>query len=195
MLIALTGGIGSGKSTVAERWVELGATEVDADLLAREVVEPGSEGLAAVVEHFGREVLNSDGSLNRTRLAELAFASENQRKALEAILHPRIQKLALERTNSIEGVVVYTIPLFVETNSPLVFDHVVAISCDEEVRVRRLIQNRGMSESEARKRIASQATDLQREAVADVVIDSNCSLDELLGRADEAYAQLTKASN
>ena len=195
MLIALTGGIGSGKSTVAERWVELGATEVDADLLAREVVEPGSEGLAAVVEHFGNDVLNSDGSLNRTRLAELAFASENQRKALEAILHPRIQKLALERTNSIEGVVVYTIPLFVEANSPLVFDHVVAISCDEEVRVRRLIENRGMSESEARKRIASQATDLQREAVADVVIDSNCSLDELLGRADEAYAQLTKASN
>lgn len=195
MLIALTGGIGSGKSTVAGRWVELGATEVDADLLAREVVEPGSEGLAAVVEQFGKDVLNSDGSLNRTRLAELAFASEKQRKALEAILHPRIQKLALERTNSIEGVVVYTIPLFVETNSPLIFDHVVAISCDEEVRVRRLVQNRGMTESEARTRIASQATDLQREAVADLVIDSNCSLDELLLRADEAYARLTKVPN
>ena len=195
MLIALTGGIGSGKSTVAGRWVELGATEVDADLLAREVVEPGSEGLAAVVEHFGADVLNPDGSLNRAKLAEHAFASDDERKALEALLHPRIQKLALERTNAVDGVVVYTIPLFVETTSPLRFDHVVAISCDEEVRIQRLIQNRGMSEPEARTRIASQATDLEREAVADVVIDSNCSLDELLQRADEAYARLTKAAN
>ena len=195
MLIALTGGIGSGKSTVAGRWVELGATEVDADLLAREVVEPGSEGLAAVVEHFGADVLNPDGSLNRAKLAEHAFASDDERKALEALLHPRIQKLALERTNAVDGVVIYTIPLFVETTSPLRFDHVVAISCDEEVRIQRLIQNRGMSESEARTRIASQATDLEREAVADVVIDSNCSLDELLQRADEVYARLTRAAN
>jgi dephospho-CoA kinase len=195
VLIALTGGIGSGKSTVAGRWVELGATEVDADLLAREVVEAGSEGLAAVVEHFGAGVLNPDGSLNRVKLAEQAFASDDERKALEAILHPRIQKLALERTNAVDGVVVYTIPLFVETTSPLRFDHVVAISCGEEVRVKRLIVNRGMSESEARRRMASQATDLQREAVADVVIDSNCSLEELLHRADQVYAQLTKAAN
>ena len=195
MLIALTGGIGSGKSTVAGRWVELGATEVDADLLAREVVEPGSEGLAAVVEHFGADVLNPDGSLNRAKLAEHAFASDDERKALEALLHPRIQKLALERTNAVDGVVIYTIPLFVETTSPLRFDHVVAISCDEEVRIQRLIQNRGMSESEARTRIASQATDLEREAVADVVIDSNCSLDELFQRADEVYARLTRAAN
>ena len=195
MLIALTGGIGSGKSTVAGRWVELGATEVDADLLAREVVEPGSEGLAAVVEHFGAGVLNPDGSLNRAKLAEHAFASDDERKALEALLHPRIQKLALERTNAVDGVVIYTIPLFVETTSPLRFDHVVAISCDEEVRIQRLIQNRGMSESEARTRIASQATDLEREAVADVVIDSNCSLDELFQRADEVYARLTRAAN
>ena len=195
MLIALTGGIGSGKSTVAGRWVELGATEVDADLLAREVVEPGSEGLAAVVEHFGADVLNPDGSLNRAKLAEHAFASDDERKALEALLHPRIQKLALERTNTVDGVVIYTIPLFVETTSPLRFDHVVAISCDEEVRIQRLIQNRGMSESEARTRIASQATDLEREAVADVVIDSNCSLDELFQRADEVYARLTRAAN
>ncbi len=187
MLIALTGGIGSGKSTVARRWVELGATEIDADLLAREVVTPGSIGLQKVVEAFGSSVLAADGSLNRSALAQLVFTSDSNRKKLEAILHPLIQDLALERVADLSGVVVYTIPLFVESNSKLKFDKVVAISCDEAVRVQRLVQNRGMTESEARSRVAAQATDQQREAVADLVIDSNCSLEELLQRADAAY--------
>ncbi len=187
MLIALTGGIGSGKSTVARRWVELGATEIDADLLAREVVTPGSIGLQKVVEAFGSSVLAADGSLNRSALAQLVFASDSNRKKLEAILHPLIQDLALERVADLSGVVVYTIPLFVESNSKLKFDKVVAISCDEAVRVQRLVQNRGMTESEARSRVAAQATDQQREAVADLVIDSNCSLEELLQRADAAF--------
>ncbi|MEY2695827.1 MAG: hypothetical protein RLZZ72_1083 [Actinomycetota bacterium] len=187
MLIALTGGIGSGKSTVARRWVELGATEIDADLLAREVVTPGSIGLQRVVEAFGSSVLAADGSLNRSALAQLVFTSDSNRKKLEAILHPLIQDLALERVADLSGVVVYTIPLFVESNSKLKFDKVVAISCDEAVRVQRLVQNRGMTESEARSRVAAQATDQQREAVADLVIDSNCSLEELLQRADAAF--------
>ncbi len=187
MLIALTGGIGSGKSTVARRWVELGATEIDADLLAREVVTPGSIGLQKVVEAFGSSVLAADGSLNRSALAQLVFTSDSNRKKLEAILHPLIQDLALERVADLSGVVVYTIPLFVESNSKLKFDKVVAISCDEAVRVQRLVQNRGMTESEARSRVAAQATDQQREAVADLVIDSNCSLEELLQRADAAF--------
>ncbi len=187
MLIALTGGIGSGKSTVARRWVELGATEIDADLLAREVVNPGSIGLQKVVEAFGSSVLAADGSLNRSALAQLVFTSDSNRKKLEAILHPLIQDLALERVADLSGVVVYTIPLFVESNSKLKFDKVVAISCDEAVRVQRLVQNRGMTESEARSRVAAQATDQQREAVADLVIDSNCSLEELLQRADAAF--------
>ncbi len=187
MLIALTGGIGSGKSTVARRWVELGATEIDADLLAREVVTPGSIGLQKVVEAFGSSVLAADGSPNRSALAQLVFTSDSNRKKLEAILHPLIQDLALERVADLSGVVVYTIPLFVESNSKLKFDKVVAISCDEAVRVQRLVQNRGMTESEARSRVAAQATDQQREAVADLVIDSNCSLEELLQRADAAY--------
>ncbi len=187
MLIALTGGIGSGKSTVARRWVELGATEIDADLLAREVVTPGSIGLQKVVEAFGSSVLAADGSLNRSALAQLVFTSDSNRKKLEAILHPLIQDLALERVADLSGVVVYTIPLFVEINSKLKFDKVVAISCDEAVRVQRLVQNRGMTESEARSRVAAQATDQQREAVADLVIDSNCSLEELLQRADAAF--------
>ena len=193
MLIALTGGIGSGKSTVARRWVELGATEIDADLLAREVVTPGSIGLQKVVEAFGSSVLAADGSLNRSALAQLVFTSDSNRKKLEAILHPLIQDLALERVADLSGVVVYTIPLFVESNSKLKFDKVVAISCDEAVRVQRLVQNRGMTESEARSRVAAQATDQQREAVADLVIDSNCSLEELLQRADAAFKKFEES--
>jgi dephospho-CoA kinase len=187
VLIALTGGIGSGKSTVARRWVELGATEIDADVLAREVVEPGSIGLTKVAAAFGPEVLTQDGSLNRAALARIAFASEEQRLKLEGILHPLIQELALSKVSEVTGVVVYTIPLFVESNSKLKFDKVVAISCDEAVRVQRLVSNRGMTESEARSRIAAQASDSEREAVADIVIDSNCTFEELLQRADSVY--------
>ena len=187
MLIALTGGIGSGKSTVARRWVELGATEVDADLLAREVVEPGSTGLAQVVEEFGPSVLTAAGALDRAELAKIAFANDGNRIKLEGILHPLIQELALQKVTNLEGVIVYTIPLFVESKSKLQFDKVVAISCDEDVRVRRLVESRGMSEAEARSRISAQAKDSEREAVADIVIDSNCSLAELIQKADSIY--------
>jgi dephospho-CoA kinase len=187
VLIALTGGIGSGKSTVARRWVELGATEIDADVLAREVVEPGSIGLTKVAAAFGPTVLTNEGSLDRAELAKIAFSSEDQRLKLERILHPLIQELALSRVSEMSGVVVYTIPLFVESNSKLRFDKVVAISCDEAVRVQRLVSSRGMTKSEASSRIAAQASDSEREAVADIVIDSNCSLEELLQRADSVY--------
>ena len=187
MLIALTGGIGSGKSTVARRWVELGATEVDADLLAREVVEPGSVGLEQVTQEFGPSVLTQLGTLDRAALAKIAFANDANRVKLESILHPLIQELALKKVQELQGVIVYTIPLFVESKSRLQFDKVVAISCDEGVRVRRLIDSRGMNEAEARSRVAAQATDSQREAVADLVIDSNCSLEELNQKADDIY--------
>ena len=187
MLIALTGGIGSGKSTVARRWVELGATEVDADLLAREVVEPGSIGLEQVTQEFGPSVLTQSGTLDRAALAKIAFANDANRVKLESILHPLIQELALKKVQGLQDVIVYTIPLFVESKSKLQFDKVVAISCDEDVRVRRLVDSRGMNEAEARSRVAAQATDSQREAVADLVIDSNCSLEELIQKADEIY--------
>ena len=187
MLIALTGGIGSGKSTVARRWVELGATEIDADVLAREVVAPGSTGLALVAKQFGSEVLASDGTLDRAALARIAFSSEENRKLLESILHPLIQQLALEKVEGLSGIIVYTIPLFVESNSKLKFDKVVTISCDEEVRVKRLVESRGMSEGEAISRISAQASDAQREAVSDIVIDSNCTMAELVGRADSVF--------
>ncbi len=189
MLIALTGGIGSGKSTVAAEWVSLGATEVDADVLAREVVEPGSEGLIQVAKEFGSEVINPDGTLNRTALAGKAFASEEARKKLESILHPLIQRLAAEKISQISGVVVYTIPLLAETRSPLKFDKVVTISCPEDVRVKRLIA-RGLSEDDARRRIAAQASDAEREQKADIVISSDCDKSELIERARRVYRDL-----
>ena len=191
MLIALTGGIGSGKSTVACEWVKLGATEIDADLLAREVVEPGEAGLKRLVAEFGHQILDETGHLNRAKLAELSFADPSVRKRVEGILHPLIQALALERTSSnSKSVIVYTIPLFAETKSPLQFDKVVTISCPEDIRVERLVK-RGMTQEDAMRRISSQATDKQREELADFVIDSNCSLEELRARAREAYRTIT----
>jgi dephospho-CoA kinase len=189
MLIALTGGIGSGKSTVAAEWVSLGATEVDADVLAREVVEPGTEGLAQVAKEFGSEVINPDGTLNRAALAGKAFASEEARKKLERILHPLIQGLAAEKISQISGVVVYTIPLLAETRSPLKFDKVVTISCPEDVRVKRLIA-RGLSDDDARRRIAAQASDAEREQKADIVISSDCDKGALIERARRVYRDL-----
>jgi dephospho-CoA kinase len=191
MLIGLTGGIGSGKSTVANRWVELGATEIDADKLAREVVDPGTQGLRQVAEHFGEDLIQADGTLDRGLLAQRAFANESDRKDLEAILHPLIQQLAKEKVTGVSGHVVYTIPLLVETNSQLPFDKVVTISCPEDIRLARLVNSRGMSEADARARFASQASDAQREARADVVIDSNCTLAELQARADAVFTSLT----
>ena len=191
MLIALTGGIGSGKTTVASRWVELGAHEIDADLLAREVVEPGTEGLAAVVERFGKGILLPDGSLDRGALASVAFADEHSRKDLEALLHPRIQALAAERVMGLSGTIIYTIPLLAETNSKLDFDRVVTVSCDESVRVDRLVTLRSMSKEDAMGRVAAQASDAEREAKADTVIDSNCPMDELIARADEVFASFS----
>ena len=191
MLIGLTGGIGSGKSTVANRWVELGATEIDADKLAREVVDPGTQGLRQVAERFGEDLVRDDGTLDRGLLAQRAFANESDRKDLEAILHPLIQQLAKEKVAGVSGHVVYTIPLLVETNSQLPFDKVVTISCPEDIRLERLVNSRGMSEADAQARFASQASDAQREARADIVIDSNCTLAELQTRADAVFISLT----
>tara|TARA_B110000503_G_scaffold79736_1_gene122333 strand:- start:276 stop:854 length:579 start_codon:yes stop_codon:yes gene_type:complete len=188
MLIALTGGIGAGKSTVASRWVALGGTEIDADVLARRVVEPGTTGLAAVVKTFGAEVLNENDSLNRAQLAKIAFSSEENRTALQGILHPLIQEQAKELISEIEGLIIYTIPLLVETKSPLTFDRIVTVSAPEAVRIERLITNRGMTREEAFSRIEAQATDAERESLADTVIDSDCTLADLQSRADAVFA-------
>ena len=191
MLIGLTGGIGSGKSTVAKRLVELGATEIDADLLAREVVAPGTEGLEAVAGRFGEDLVNADGNLDRAVLAQRAFSSEENRKALEAILHPLIQRLSRERISQATGLVVYTIPLLVETDSTLPFDKIVTVSAPVDVRVERLLQSRGMTETEAKARIAAQASDAQREAIADFVINADCTMEELFAQVDQIHAEVS----
>ncbi len=188
MLIALTGGIGSGKSTVARFWVDLGATEIDADVLARQVVEPGTSGLAEVVKAFGTEVLNKDESLNRGQLAKIVFGSPENRAVLQGILHPLIQAMAKKLISETQGVIIYTIPLLVETNSPLLFDRVVTVSAPEAVRIERLLKDRGMTMDDARSRIEAQATDAQRESLADTVIDSDCTLADLQSRANAVFA-------
>jgi dephospho-CoA kinase len=191
MLIGLTGGIGSGKTTVAQRLTELGATEIDADLLAREVVAPGSDGLKAVSARFGDDLILADGSLDRALLAERAFASSETRLDLEAILHPLIQNLSRERIANTKGVVVYTIPLLVESGSKLPFDKVIAVSAPESVRVERLVASRNMTQEQARARILAQATDAQREQIADFVIKSDCTMSELIEQVDAVYAEVT----
>jgi dephospho-CoA kinase len=191
VLIGLTGGIGSGKSTVARRWVELGATEIDADLLAREVVEPGTKGLDSLVKTFGNGVLQSSGELDRKRLGALIFKDQSARLKVEAILHPLIQELAAKRVAATTGMIVYSIPLLVETKSKLRFDKIIAISCSEETRIKRLIETRSMTKGQARLRIEAQASDKEREAMADLVINSDCPLPEFLKKVDAAYESLS----
>ncbi len=171
--VGLTGGTGAGKSTVAQRLAERGAVIVDADVLAREVVAPGTPGLAAVVEEFGPGVLSADGSLDRAALAALAFADPERRRALEAITHPRIAARTRELFDAApdDAVVVHDVPLLVEKRMGASYHLVLVVDAPEEVRVGRLV-GRGMAERDARARIASQGTDEERRAAADVWVDN-----------------------
>ncbi len=169
----LTGGTGSGKSTVARRLGERGAVVVDADVLAREVVAPGSEGLAAVVEEFGAEVLAPDGALDRAALAAVVFGDDARRRALEAITHPLIARRTGELVAAApdDAVLVHDVPLLVEKRMGAGYHLVVVVDAPVEDRVRRLV-GRGMPEDDARRRIASQADDEQRRAAADVWLEN-----------------------
>ncbi|EAR24384.1 dephospho-CoA kinase [marine actinobacterium PHSC20C1] len=193
-LIALTGGIASGKSTVAQRWQQRGAVIVDADALAREVVAPGSPVLDSIAKQFGPEVIALDGSLKRGALGSLIFGDNSARAALNAITHPAIGRLAQQRFDEAsridpQAVVVYDIPLLVESAQSLDrFELVVTVEAESDVRIQRLIRHRNMDANEAAGRIASQATAEQRQAVADIVIDANGSLDETKRRADEVWS-------
>ncbi|WP_181319459.1 dephospho-CoA kinase [Rhodococcus sp. OK519] len=173
--VGLTGGIGAGKSTVSKVLAELGAVIVDADLIAREVVEPGTPGLAALVDAFGLGILHDDGSLNRPALAEEAFGSDDSRLLLNSILHPRIGARTAELVDGApaDGIVVQDIPLLVEGRMGAAFNLVVVVYVDQEERVRRLVELRGMPEADARARIAAQASDEQRRAAADVLLDNS----------------------
>lgn len=190
--VGLTGGVASGKSTVSARLAELGAVVIDADRLAREAVAPGTDGLAAVVAEFGPEVLTPEGELDRPALAALVFADAARRRALEAIIHPRVRAAgaALEAAAGPEAVVVHDIPLLVETGQAQNFDVVVVVDAPVADQVSRMLEHRGMGEADARARIAAQATREQRRAAADVVIDNTGSIDDLRRRVDELYAAL-----
>ena len=180
--VGLTGGIAAGKSLAARTLLDLGALVIDADALAREVVEPGTDGLAAVVDAFGPGMLDAEGRLNRPALAAVVFADEDKRKVLNGIVHPRVRARAaeLEEGAAPETIVVHDIPLLVETGQHRNFDFVLVIDAPEEERIRRMAEDRGMSEEAARARIAAQAGAAERAAAADVVLVNDGTAAELV---------------
>ncbi len=177
--VALTGGIGSGKSTVAEFLDELGAFVIDSDQLARDVVERGTPGYEAVLAAFGDDIL-TDGEINRAKLAEIVFKDAAARATLESIIHPLVRDAAEKTVRNLpsDAVVINQIPLLVETDGAKRFDFVITVSADEDVRRRRLIE-RGMKDYEITKRLAAQVDDTAREAIAHFVIRNNGSIEEL----------------
>jgi dephospho-CoA kinase len=188
--IGLTGGIGSGKSTVAGLLAARGARIVDADRLAREVVEPGTPGLQAVVAAFGQGVLTPEGALDRPALAAVVFADPDARRRLDGIVHPLVRARATELVAAAppDAVVVQDVPLLVETGQAGSYDLVLVVEADLDTRVRRLV-GRGLSEDDARARIAAQASDEQRRAVADVVLDNSSSVEDLEAQVERFWAE------
>ena len=192
--VGLTGGIGSGKSEVSRRLAALGAVVVDADRIAREVVEPGTPGLAAIVEEFGEGVVDPDGALDRPQLGSIVFADEEKLRLLNAIVHP----LVAERTRELveaapaDAIVVHDVPLLTENDLAGNYDLVVVVDAPVEEQLRRLTTVRGMTEEAARARVAAQATRERRRAVADRVIDNSGTLETLTEQADELWAELTR---
>jgi dephospho-CoA kinase len=195
-LIGLTGGIAAGKSTVAKRWAEHGAIEIDADQVAREVVEPGTVGLNSIVEHFGADVLTASGDLDRKELARQIFSDSNKRELLNSILHPLIRertKLLLAELPN-DSIVVYNVPLLVEASVDHSFDLVVTVEAPEEEQIRRLVQTRGLTETEARNRIVAQAKPIERAARADRILNSNQDINLLLRDTDALWREIMKLS-
>jgi dephospho-CoA kinase len=188
--IGLTGGIGSGKSTVSALLAARGAVVIDADRIAREVVEPGTAGLAAVVEAFGAGVLTGDGSLDRPALAAVVFADPEARKRLDGIVHPLVRARSAELAAAApdDAVVVHDVPLLVETGQAGAYDLVLVVQADPELRVDRLVR-RGLTEEDARARIAVQATDEQRRAAADIVLVNDGTPEDLAGQVDRFWAE------
>jgi dephospho-CoA kinase len=183
--VGLTGGIGSGKSEVSRRLAQRGAFLIDADVTAREVVEPGTPGLGQIVAVFGPGVLLPDGRLNRPQLGQLVFADDNLLAKLNAIVHP----LVAERTQQLEqhaaaavgpaGIVVHDVPLLTENQLQRNYDTVIVVDAPDEIRLQRLTEDRGMNPEHARERMAAQAGRDQRLAIADIVVDNSGTLDEL----------------
>ncbi|TCK61146.1 dephospho-CoA kinase [Curtobacterium sp. PhB136] len=196
-IIGLTGGIAAGKSTVSGRWADHGAVIVDADRLARDAVAPGSQGLARVAERFGPGVIAADGSLDRPALGAIVFADPAARKDLEGITHPEVWRLAQQAFDAAaaadpDAVVVYDVPLLAEARGsrPLHFDAVVVVDAPAAVRVERLVEHRGMSREEAERRVGAQASDAERLALADHVVDATGTLEDTIASADAVWRRV-----
>jgi dephospho-CoA kinase len=196
MLVGLTGGIGAGKSAVASRFAELGAQVIDADQLAREVVAPGTPGLAEVVAAFGADLVGPDGALDRAALGRRVFGDPAGRRRLEEIIHPGVRARTAELVASAPPgtVLINDVPLLVEAGLAGGYDLVVVVLASEPTRLARLVHDRGMSESEARARMATQATDEQRRAVADIVLDNDGTLEQLRTAVDEVWHTITRSA-
>ncbi|RZS66215.1 dephospho-CoA kinase [Agromyces ramosus] len=194
-LIGLTGGIASGKSTVARRLVEHGAVHIDADELARRVVQPGKPALAAIVEGFGQGILDHDGTLDRQKLAEIVFNDDEARERLNAIVHPAVRELTTRLLGKIEGedpdaVVVYDVPLLVEAAVDHPFDLIVVTSAPKRTQVKRLVEERGFDPNQARARVDAQVDNTERVAVADVVIDTDGSMAHTMSQVDALWHRI-----
>jgi dephospho-CoA kinase len=195
--VGLTGGIGSGKSEVARRLAEHGAVLIDADVAAREVVVPGSPGLAQIVDAFGPEVLRKDGSLNRERLGEIVFGDPGLRAKLNAIVHPLVREWMQEAERAAvradgDAIVVHDVPLLAESRGKAGFNAVIVVDVPPDVQLERLVSLRGMAAEQARARMAAQASREQRLAVADIVIANSGSLNDLDRRVAEIWADLER---
>ena len=193
--IGLTGGIAAGKSVVAARLAELGAVVIDSDQLAREAVRPGTIGLDQVIDSFGADVLAPDRSLDRAALGRVVFADPAAMARLNTIVHPIVRRLAAEREAAAGAaeagaIVVHDIPLLVETGQANAFHMLVVVHTPAEIRVRRLVAERGLDEAEARRRVGSQAGDDARLAVADVVLDGTRSVDDLRAQVDRLWERI-----
>ncbi|MFB9314839.1 dephospho-CoA kinase [Nocardioides plantarum] len=193
MRVGLTGGVASGKSSVADILRELGATIIDGDVLAREVVEKGTPGLERVVAAFGAEILTPDGDLDRPRLGQLVFNDPEQRRRLEAIVHPLVfeRYAELESATGPDDLVVHDIPLLAESGRADGFDAVIVVDGPDDLRIERMLRDRGWTREDAESRIASQATREQRLAIATHVIDNAGSREQLRERVEQVFAELT----
>lgn len=194
-VVGLTGGIAAGKSTVARRLAELGAVVIDADQLARDAVQPGSPGLAAIVDRFSAAVLAEDGSLDRPALGRIVFADDEARQALNGIVHPEVRRLYADavadaRARDPRAVIVYDVPLLAEARAADEFGTIVVVDAPAPVRIERLVTLRGMERAEAENRVAAQISDADRRAMADVVIDSSGSVDDTLAQTDALWQRL-----
>ncbi|PSM42329.1 dephospho-CoA kinase [Streptomyces dioscori] len=192
--VGLTGGIGAGKSEVSRLLVEHGAVLIDADRIAREVVAPGTPGLAAVVDAFGKEVLTADGTLDRPKLGSIVFADPDRLAVLNSIVHPLVgaRSRELEEAVSADSVVVHDVPLLTENGLAKLYDLVIVVDAGTETQLDRLVRLRGMTEEDARARMAAQATREERREIADVVIDNDVPLEDLRRRVRDVWADLER---